>query len=166
MLQWGHGISAVEIISGLTCVRDGVQLQWGHGISAVEMEAWRRALQEMDDLLQWGHGISAVEIRPSGVGLRRGRRFNGATAFLPWKWPRLLMGYTSRSSLQWGHGISAVEISHTPLRQTSQAIASMGPRHFCRGNLEAMQRIKAWMTGLQWGHGISAVEIGEVGHVY
>ena len=36
-------------------------LQWGHGISAVEIDPEWRANQ-CAKMLQWGHGISAVEI--------------------------------------------------------------------------------------------------------
>jgi len=37
-LQWGHGISAVEVI-GKAVVEEAIKpwLQWGHGISAVEV---------------------------------------------------------------------------------------------------------------------------------
>src|SRR2546426_355741 len=38
------------------------------------------------DLLQWGHGLSAVEDRVGRTKERLGLcRFNGATAFRPWK---------------------------------------------------------------------------------
>ena len=58
--------------------------------------------------LQWGHGFSAVEM----AGYQRGKavRFNGATAFQPWK---------SKTVLAEG------------ARDNS---ASMGPRLFSRGN--------------------------------
>ena len=61
LLQWGYGISAVEI-SSITVV-DLCQnwLQWGHGISAVEI-ASRADHTHGTPTLQWGHGISAVEI--------------------------------------------------------------------------------------------------------
>ena len=35
-------------------------LQWGHGVSAVE-RSWRQARMLTDVVLQWGHGVSAVE---------------------------------------------------------------------------------------------------------
>ena len=110
-------------------------------------------------LLQWGHGISAVEIQRSrwhaeicrcaSMGPRhfcRGNRhlvvqknvvrnrFNGATAFLPWKFSKSIPGTGAVIPLQWGHGISAVEIPRTKGEHDDH-------------------------NTLQWGHGISAVEI-------
>ncbi len=36
-LQWGHGFSAVEIVSPATVNTRSLELQWGHGFSAVEI---------------------------------------------------------------------------------------------------------------------------------
>ena len=36
-LQWGHGISAVEIETAKPRLISALELQWGHGISAVEI---------------------------------------------------------------------------------------------------------------------------------
>ena len=135
-LQWGHGISAVEVIAISSMMTGAFSLQWGHGISAVEVGASALGIYTIALALQWGHGISAVEVVyagrvPSGVPVAsmgprhfsrgsklsidkdqkqraasmgprhfsRGspvwsidigagrRRFNGATAFQPWKLP-------------------------------------------------------------------------------
>ncbi len=37
LLQWGHGISAVEFVLDVVVGLGEVLLQWGHGISAVEL---------------------------------------------------------------------------------------------------------------------------------
>ena len=85
-------------------------------------------------------------------------RFNGATAFQPWKlsavgrvlnpMPMLQWGHglsavemrghgnrhERESMLQWGHGLSAVEILDRYPRSPAVGEASMGPRPFSRGN--------------------------------
>ena len=60
--------------------------------------------------------------------------FNGATAFLPWKCRRGNLSEPLHDQLQWGHGISAVEMPHHQPHPLTLQLASMGPRHFCRGN--------------------------------
>ena len=88
-------------------------LQWGHGLSAVEIAIDSHNRVPGETWLQWGHGLSAVEIR-----LNRSRptpmstSFNGATAFQPWKCSGVSGAASSRSRLQWGHGLSAVEMCH------------------------------------------------------
>ncbi|WHZ21413.1 MAG: hypothetical protein OJF47_000525 [Nitrospira sp.] len=83
--------------------------------------------------LQWGHGITAVESRISRGRADPGkRRFNGATASLPWN--RGARG-----------------------RHDSGLLASMGPRHHCRGISVTLSMCCTW-PWLQWGHGITAVE--------
>ena len=53
MLQWGHGVEAVEEARPVQNADSG--LQWGHGVEAVE----ERYMSE--PMLQWGHGDEAVE---------------------------------------------------------------------------------------------------------
>ncbi len=84
-LQWGHGISAVEIIDLTRKTTREHQLQWGHGISAVEIAGTLEFIRPKERL-QWGHGISAVEICSRRMPWRFPSRFNGATASQPWKW--------------------------------------------------------------------------------
>jgi len=86
-------------------------LQWGHGISAVESGTATTVNSMSSTSLQWGHGISAVES------------------------PRFTPPCHVRSWLQWGHGISAVESHHGVPDREPIRVASMGPRHFCRGIL-------------------------------
>ena len=68
------------------------------------------------------------------------RRFNGATAFQPWKCLWLRKAKFSVATLQWGHGLSAVEISPCPPCLRGVIHASMGPRPFSRGNLATIRR--------------------------
>ena len=149
LLQWGHGISAVESAAvTLATVSVAGSLQWGHGISAVERDGGvsvyiclfvasmgprhfsrgkckgLRLDRQVVNGLQWGHGISAVERWTGNNPQPETRsRFNGATAFQPWKAldPFRLAG-SCQPALQWGHGISAVESPVPPpvvRRQTS-----------------------------------------------
>ncbi len=122
-----------------------------------------RVILDFQGSLQWGHDFSAVEMEmPQELKLRSLFRFNGATTFQPWKFcSRYIFGISSTDRLQWGHDFSAVEISwlHTyrmpenllqwghdfsAVEMTDRfveddldAIASMGPRLFSRGNLVA-----------------------------
>ena len=65
---------------------------------------------------------------------RKGYRFNGATAFQPWKCQRVMPYSAQRLSLQWGHGLSAVEIGELQGSTIEVPGASMGPPPFSRGN--------------------------------
>ena len=102
-----------------------------------------------------------------GSWSRSGSRcFNGATARMPW---RGSIGETSPghfSTLQWGHGTNAVESGAHGGAGGPGRVASMGPRHECRGEGEAWL-IPYKRSELQWGHGTNAVERalgGQGGH--
>ena len=60
-LQWGHGLSAMETITGMQSFLPARVLQWGHGLSAMETP-----------------GVSPGAFGP-------GISFNGAMAFQPWR---------------------------------------------------------------------------------
>jgi len=110
-----------------------VQLQWGHGISAVEVEipgysvSWK-------NVLQWGHGISAVEVGQGTYQPRRGifasmgpRHFSRGSLDEDAPFERILLAsmgprHFSRGSRRQGHA------------QQGEYSASMGPRHFSRGS--------------------------------
>ncbi|WHZ15034.1 MAG: hypothetical protein OJF52_001875 [Nitrospira sp.] len=108
------------------------QLQWGHGISAVE-STFVGMMAIAGIMLQWGHGISAVESDRIPRNSRSHSRFNGATASLPWNPCYPSAWCRSYPMLQWGHGISAVESVKSIVTKDQGVIASMGPRHLCRG---------------------------------
>src|SRR5260221_455809 len=85
ILQWGHGIAAVETPDAEFPNRLAARLQWGHGSAAVE-----RPVQPAPLLLglnlQWGHHVAAVETKNSRrTCLLLSNPFNGGTASLPWK---------------------------------------------------------------------------------
>ena len=135
-LQWGHGLSAVEIsVSVFPQTMTSTPLQWGHGLSAVEICFNCCSCCNLNNKLQWGHGLSAVEMRWTAWPARSPRpRFNGATAFQPWKSGAVPGDRRRMSWLQWGHGLSAVEIGRILAQRTGAGDASMGPRPFSRGN--------------------------------
>ena len=135
MLQWGHGLSAVEM-SGCHDV-PYLSVKCFNGATA--FQPWkfrtRAVIPRRTTGLQWGHGLSAVEIGSDPLpASRTSARFNGATAFQPWKWAHWWLRAPGDHELQWGHGLSAVEIKPD-------------------------QASKCRQVRLQWGHGLSAVEI-------
>jgi len=122
-LQWGHGISAVEVVLGAG-VRQ-VRICSFNGATAFQpwKSARSRGGRRLLLRLQWGHGISAVEVQPNPFP-RRG-------------------GFT----LQWGHGISAVEVGVGTGQAEGEYDASMGPRHFSRGSISLSPKTAAAYTG-------------------
>ena len=157
-------------------------LQWGHGLSAVEIAA-RLLLRNFMWPVQWGHGLSAVEIYQTTVASHFPARFNGATAFQPWKpdrgqdamafgWQdRLQWGHglsaveiqvsascsPSAGALQWGHGLSAVETATSRVHRLAHVEASMGPRPFSRGNRpRPLTEFAIAAELLQLGDGVSS----------
>jgi len=114
-LQWGHGISAVEVHDDFRALRIGGIASMGpRHFSRGSPQVWSspRWIQR----LQWGHGISAVEVTviPT-TSVSRACGFNGATAFQPWKSCLFRIQFERDRKLQWGHGISAVEVQ-LPMR--------------------------------------------------
>ena len=85
LLQWGHGLAAVDgcPLAGLVAL--AAELQWGHGLAAVD-------------------GGARVQ---RCLGARRG--FNGATALRPWMARRDVIQRAAMAKLQWGHGLAAVD---------------------------------------------------------
>ncbi len=107
--------------------------------------------------LQWGHGIAAVESRDDRGCPHREPGFNGATALLPWNQcsgrygssgPAGFNGATAL--LPWNHGwqsrpgngkfgfngataLLPWNRDKQAIGATGQVLASMGPRHCCRG---------------------------------
>ena len=185
-LQWGHSFSAVEIFPLVNIFPKFSVLQWGHSFSAVEIG--KSGVNIIADVkLQWGHSFSAVEMKKHGI-LHKGKplasmgpqlfsrgdvylpsgdagghiRFNGATAFQPWRsFTRYLIALFSKT-LQWGHSFSAVEIRTNRPMSRYGATASMGPQLFSRGDVLPDVTIWKVVSSLQWGHSFSAVEIFQV----
>ena len=110
--------------------------------------------------LQWGHGLSAVEIpylTDRGTFVHNG--FNGATAFQPWKYLRLVP--IPQAAWQASMGPRPFSRGNEGPRPfaTTGLQASMGPRPFSRGNDDIREDFCDELYVLQWGHGLSAVEI-------
>ena len=84
-LQWGHGISAVERSCTRSLLNLVSALQWGHGISAVESLVWP-GVSKLMMLASMGprHFSRGKIVYVWGLTMCS-RRFNGATAFQPWK---------------------------------------------------------------------------------
>ncbi len=132
-LQWGRGIAAAESLLPRTLSFEDQLLQWGRGIAAAESALGLRIRDQLIEL-QWGRGIAAAESDAQSSARPPTRtRFNGAAALLP----------RNRDD--------RVQRGRTP-------IASMGPRHCCRGICWAMSGPRCAGRTLQWGRGIAAAE--------
>ena len=158
LLQWGHGLSAVE-----TCSRwPGHHGQHPGFNGATAFQPWKLAIGRAVD-----RGVSG---------------FNGATAFQPWKQEASVAAclFTVPASMgprpfsrgntnsMGGHvrahscfnGATAFQ----PWKRAEQGRhrlrpnASMGPRPFSRGNTLPSVGGSPILALLQWGHGLSAVE--------
>src|SRR6266508_2506741 len=155
-LQWGHGFSAVETVTGRADAADPVSASMGPRLfsrgdvmaarsrrvpcsrfnGATAFQPWRRYFR--GTLLGGQAGFNGATAfqpwrRPSAAAPRRSAsRFNGATAFQPWRQANKVAP-AGGNALQWGHGFSAVE--------TAMATLALNA-----------------MSMLQWGHGFSAVE--------
>ena len=127
--------------------------------------------------------FSRGNIQPIATASSNSSRFNGATAFQPWKCRSSAVIASSSKLLQWGHGLSAVEMLLEVALLSQPLEASMGPRPFSRGNpscrwpgragrrcFNGATAFQPWkftrdaangdqINVLQWGHGLSAVEI-------
>ena len=159
-LQWGHGLSAVEMVipGGETKMRRDASMgprpfSRGNPGSACLCDSQRHGLQ-------WGHGLSAVEIRGNVAPSPPGACFNGATAFQPWKWPVTTRPSPQPNALQWGHGLSAVEMASRGVCCRSRFSGFNGATAFQPWKLGLHKFHRGWQWMLQWGHGLSAVEIG------
>ena len=108
-------------------------LQWGHGISAVESPNQSIAANATS-ALQWGHGISAVEsARTPGSRSSSCSCFNGATASLPWNPAQRTSFAVSTFQASMGPRHLCRGISGSGRAHKGDRAASMGPRHLCRG---------------------------------
>ncbi len=86
-----------------------------------------------------------AEARPTRI-----RCFNWATASLPWK-PATSGWYASGARpLQLGHGIAAVETAIATDTGADRSVASIGPRHRCRGNSRSWDQCAALTIRFNW----------------
>ena len=160
VLQWGHGLSAVEMSTSGVPVNQSFELQWGHGLSAVEIstpsapsnisagsfngatafQPWKFVRRRCRSL---EYPAASMGPRPfsrgnairEGLNLRGvGRGFNGATAFQPWKWFHVPLHMNNNNSF---NGATAFQPWKWQRGKDRLAVAAM----------------------LQWGHGLSAVEM-------
>ena len=109
-LQWGRGHSTAETraISSESS-GDSSRLQWGRGHSTAETTVNSKLLRVTEEL-QWGRGHSTAETTD------------------------LANGTVLARVLQWGRGHSTAETIVDLGQELYEAVASMGPRSFNRGN--------------------------------
>ena len=88
-------------------------------------------------------------------------RFNGATAFQPWKdVPSDTTAPTNNSGFNGATAFQPWKALVVKQGAIFDHCASMGPRHFSRGKEGDGAHLHDSTNVLQWGHGISAVERG------
>ena len=181
-LQWGHGLSAVEMARRRKRHRSNPRASMGPrpfsrgnwlGIAradrgrvsfngATAFQPWKSP-RSRSPRRGWEGFNGATAFQPwkcpdDRRRRTRARRFNGATAFQPWKfrrpWPRRSppMGFNGATAFQPWKFVAVAPPS------PSVAAASMGPRPFSRGNNQERAERRRTIR-LQWGHGLSAVEI-------
>ncbi len=96
---------------------------------------------------------------PAGPGIRCPRkRFNGATAFQPWKCAGSYTDQDDIDALQWGHGFSAVEMNKWADEADAACKLQWG-HGFSAVEISMSISLSLSAMALQWGHGFSAVEI-------
>ena len=157
-LQWGHGLSAVEICSALAGQLYVHMLQWGHGLSAVEIVGLElgfgpepRASMGPRPFSRGNHdACRAVRSgRHASMGPRPFSRGNRLSFTANWS----LLIVASMGPRPFSRGNDLLAAFDIQLQA-----ASMGPRPFSRGNRDRLLAFpQIW--SLQWGHGLSAVEI-------
>ena len=164
VLQWGHGLAAVDGSTPAHRMYSDSKLQWGHGLAAVVGASaagpspsargasmgprpcgrgWVGA-KSKDGLarvvLQWGHGLAAVVGCAYGLSaecmpsLQWG---HGLAAVVGAQTPRHL---DPAPWLQWGHGLAAVVGDAVVGAPAFDGMASMGPRPCGRGWLHHRRR--------------------------
>ena len=112
-LQWRHGLSAMDTPGCVRCASRSMYLQWSHGFSAMDTAA-----NDLNDLrertrLQWSHGFSAMDtLENSAKRKLMSACFNGATAFQPWIRGNRVVILVTQVELQWSHGFSAMDTRH------------------------------------------------------
>ena len=133
MLQWSHGLSAMDTGARPGSRRGGHELQWSHGLSAMDTKM-RTTTWSTTKALQWSHGLSAMDTSPAlAVLLLASRGFNGAMAFQPWIPDRrrrvvAIAGVASMEPWPFSHGYGAGDGD-----PTGDWEASMEPWPFSHG---------------------------------
>ena len=126
MLQWSHGILAMERAQANSQARIPAALQWSHGILAMESTV-PASTPSLISPLQWSHGILAME---SAHAQAPGNR-TGNASMEPWHFSHGEMGgpcaTLAGKPLQWSHGILAMESQgdDAPAPQTARFNGAM-----------------------------------------
>ena len=178
MLQWGHGLAAVD---GTPCAPPPRKRIGFNGATA--LRPWMVTHGRPDSTPSpasmgprpCGRGwqlsrpcrrpvfLASMGPRPCGRGWRRGRR--GKREALPASmgprpcgrgWNDSGFYACAANLLQWGHGLAAVD-GRRDRGRPCRARASMGPRPCGRG-WDHNEHNRSGCDQLQWGHGLAAVD--------
>ena len=154
LLQWGHGLAAVDGLYALFVVSQNTSFNGATALrpwtgwtqrrtrdarasfnGATALRPWtglRSASRAMAFELQWGHGLAAVDGCARRPHEQATESFNGATALRPWT-ALVARHLGAADGLQWGHGLAAVDGMRRVRHHPPRVRASMGPRPCGRG---------------------------------
>ena len=156
-LQWGRDTSVAETFDTAPTYNPDRRLQWGRDTSVAEtgtvMESSKIPLQ-----LQWGRDTSVAETSLPQKITALPLGFNGAATLQSRKLAMPWNGGAFRSRLQWGRDTSVAETHRVDRAPRGSDRASMGPRHFSRGNRTSLIMVPPLSAKLQWGRDTSVAE--------
>ena len=109
VLQWSHGLSAMDTRSSRTYQTSESGLQWSHGLSAMDTpgHSVTNYVLTLASMEPWPFSHGYDHKIPAGRRILKG--FNGAMAFQPWIRLTCPICPSTSSPLQWSHGLSAMD---------------------------------------------------------
>ena len=132
VLQWGHGLSAMDTRAAPTSRSDTASsFNGATAFSAMDTRPIPVPVPDFTDTLQWSHGLSAMDTACAVVTVCPA--FNGATAFQPWIRGCYLLFGQAAAGLQWSHGLSAMDTCMAAALGKNHITASMEPWPFSHG---------------------------------
>ena len=110
MLQWGHNVSVVEILS--QCCKKVRRCGCFNGATTFPLWKFDTTLNSFVSDYSFNGATTFPLWKLSNVVVSKWsrNRFNGATTFPLWKSDKNPKATFKRSRLQWGHNVSVVEI--------------------------------------------------------
>ena len=182
LLQWGHDLSVVET----TPIRTGCAVDCpasmgprpfsrGNATSrpyqhleipcfngATTFQSWKRHLrgEGCEDSQRFNGATTFQSWKPVSVVLKSdvGQRFNGATTFQSWKPVSVVLKSDVGHSFNGATTFQSWKLAKSRAIRRKNALASMGPRPFSRGNARSKPSPAQAVVALQWGHDLSVVE--------
>ena len=109
------------------------KLQWGRDIIVAEISL-RLVASGVNNLLQWGRDIIVAEMHPATPPPRATQRFNGAATLSSRKFTHARKEQFGMNGFNGAATLSSRKSPNHHFRRRGVGCASMGPRHYRRGN--------------------------------